>query len=177
MRSETNLRSLLQFMEGAGFYAQGEGSIYFVGGASLLLLDVRDQTLDIDLRMDPEPPGIFEAISTLKESLGINIELASPDQFLPELPGWKDRSEFINRSRTLSFFHYDFYSQVLSKLLRAHSKDLDDVAALLRLGKVNKAKLWELFVSIEPNLIRFPAITPSAFRSRVVAFVEEAPES
>ena len=35
-------------------------------------------------------PGIFQAIAKLKRELNINIELASPQDFLPLLPGWRD---------------------------------------------------------------------------------------
>jgi hypothetical protein len=31
--------------------------------------------VDIDIRLDPEPPGIFQAIAKLKQELDINIDL------------------------------------------------------------------------------------------------------
>ena len=30
-----------------------------------------------------------------KDTLDVNVELAAPDQFIPALPGWRERSEFI----------------------------------------------------------------------------------
>jgi hypothetical protein len=66
-------------------------------------------TIDIDLKPDPEPPGFFEALPHLKEELDINIELACPDQFIPALPGWRERSLFVRREGPLEFFHYDPY--------------------------------------------------------------------
>jgi hypothetical protein len=89
--------------------------------------------------MDPEPPGIFEAIAQLKIKLDLNIELASPDQFLPPLPDWPARSSFIARHGEVEFFHYDFRAQALSKLARGFERDLSDVASMLERGLVSKA--------------------------------------
>jgi len=40
-------------------------------------------------------------ISELKEELALNVELASPLDFLPELPGWQERSRFRFREGNL----------------------------------------------------------------------------
>ncbi|MES1147367.1 MAG: hypothetical protein ABUL49_01315, partial [bacterium] len=81
MRYPLDKAKLFRFMEEIGRRATSPGRIYLVGGATALLLDVRSQTIDIDIKLDPEPGGVFEAISTLKEALSVNVELASPDQF------------------------------------------------------------------------------------------------
>ena len=39
--------------------------------------------MDMDIKADPEPAGFYETLPKLKESLQINIELASPDLFVP----------------------------------------------------------------------------------------------
>jgi hypothetical protein len=46
----------------------------------------RDSTIDVDLSFDPEPDGVFDAIPALKRELSINVELASPLDFIPEVP-------------------------------------------------------------------------------------------
>lgn len=137
-----------------------------------LLAFIREQTIDIDLKLDSEPKAISEAIAVLKERLSINVELASPDQFLPPLPGWRDRSEFITRSAPVDFFHYDLYSQVLSKVLRGHQKDISDARAFVNLGKVDLSRLASLFQEIESELIRYPAIDAASYRKRVEDFIE-----
>ena len=63
--------------------AKSPGKVYFTGGATALLLGFREQTIDIDLKLDPEPKGAFEAIAVLKDQLNLNVELASPDDFIP----------------------------------------------------------------------------------------------
>jgi len=66
------------FMRALGNEARGEGRVYFTGGASAVLIGWRASTIDIDLKLDPEPPGAFEAIATLKDRLSVNVELAAP---------------------------------------------------------------------------------------------------
>jgi hypothetical protein len=85
MRSNIDPQKIKQLMQALGREAQGSGCIYFTGGASALLIGWRSATVDIDIRLDPEPPGIFQAIAKLKQELNINIELASPQDFLPPL--------------------------------------------------------------------------------------------
>lgn len=134
-------------------------------------------TIDIDLKADPEPSGFFEAIASLKDELSVNVELAAPDQFIPPLPGWRERSLFIVRHGELDFFHYDPYSQALSKLERGHSRDLADVTAMLRLGLIHNDKLEDLFGQIQQDMIRYPAVDPGSFRDAVMSFIHTHPNA
>ncbi len=152
---------------------RGPGRIYFAGGATALMHDWRLSTIDIDLKPDPEPHGLFEAIAVLKDELDVNVELASPDLFIPALPGWRERSLFIAREGPVEFFHYDPYGQTLSKLQRRHDRDVRDARSFLVSGLIEKERLSELFTMIKPELIRFPAINPAAFERTVLAFCTE----
>ena len=174
MRSATDKAKLLEFIQQIGATAQGPGRVYLVGGSTALLLGIRDQTIDIDIKLDPEPKAIFESIAILKERLQTNVELASPDQFLPTLPGWQSRSEFIAKSGPVEFYHYDFYAQTLAKILRGHTTDLADARALVQLGKVVPSRLNDLFQKIKPDLIRYPGINALEFEARVGRFIQEA---
>ncbi len=97
--------------------ARGPGKVYFTGGATALLLGFREQTIDIDLKLDPEPAGAFEAIARLKNQLDVNVELASPDDFIPTVPDWRSRSPRIASFGQVEFFHYDLALQALAKQL------------------------------------------------------------
>ena len=97
MRHETNRERVEKLMVELGRVAREPGRIYFTGGVSAVLIGWREMTMDVDLKPDPEPEGIFEALPRLKDELEINIELASPDDFIPALEGWRDRSVFIAR--------------------------------------------------------------------------------
>jgi len=93
------------------------------------------------------------------------VELASPADFIPALPGWEERSPFIAREGRLSFHHYDFYSQALAKIERGHARDKADVAEMLARGLVEPGRLRALFEAILPRLDRYPAIDPASFRN------------
>ena len=161
-------------MVGLAGRVSGSGRIYFAGGATALLYGWRTATIDIDLKADPEPAGLFEAIALLKDELDVNVELASPDDFIPPLPGWRDRSLFITRHGAIDFFHYDPYAQALSKLQRRHDRDLCDVKFLLEYRLIRLEKLREMFTAIEPLLLRYPAIDPASFKRAVNVFCDEA---
>jgi len=159
-------------MKVLGREAQGSGCIYFTGGASALLIGWRSSTVDVDIRLDPEPPGIFQAIAKLKQELNINIELASPQDFLPPLPGWRDRSVFIAKQGQISFYHYDFTAQALSKLSRGFDRDLKDAQAMYEQKLFSLKALRDCFEAIAPELIRFPSLNPEVLRNKVENFIE-----
>lgn len=170
MRSPVNATRLGEFMQEVAAHAREGGRIYLTGGASAVLQQWRESTVDIDLKIVPENDRILRALPELKEKLQINVELASPSDFVPELPGWADRSPFIAQHGPIAFHHYDFYSQALSKLERGHRKDLADVEAMVRTRLVKPAKLRELFEQVAAELYRYPAINADTLRSAVERF-------
>ncbi len=172
MRQESNAARIQQLMQRLGAAVKQQGCIYFTGGVSAVLHGWREMTVDVDVRADPEPADFFEALPALKEELQINIELASPADFIPTLPGWRERSIFIARHGSIDFYHYDFYSQALAKIERWHERDRRDVQQMLAAGLVEPEKLTALFQAIQPSLIRFPAIDPLAFAERVSSVIE-----
>jgi hypothetical protein len=167
MRELTNKEKILEFMRSFGRKARAESHVYFTGGTTAVLMGWRESTIDIDLRFDPELDELFRAIPLLKEQLQINVELAAPSDFIPQLPGWRDRSLYIGREGKVSFFHYDLYSQALAKIERSHDQDLRDVVAMFRDNLVDRQKLLELFHKIESDLYKYPAIDPSTFAEAV----------
>ncbi|HEY8131608.1 MAG TPA: DUF6036 family nucleotidyltransferase [Thermoanaerobaculia bacterium] len=154
-------------MKAIASHAREAGRVYLTGGASAVLRGWRASTLDIDLKIVPENDRILRALPDVKENMHINVELASPSDFVPELPGWQDRSPFIAREGTLSFHHYDFYSQALSKLERGHRKDLADVDSMVRDGLVDPKTLAGLFELVAGELYRYPALDPRTLRAAV----------
>jgi hypothetical protein len=152
-------------------HAATESHVYFTGGVSAVLMKWRAATIDIDIKMVPEQDDLFRALPGLKESLEINIELAAPDQFIPPVPGWEERSPVISRQGRLTFHHYDFYSQALAKIERGHSRDVADVTAMLDLGLIDPRRTLDYFGQIEPGLYRYPAIDPPSFRRAVEAMM------
>ena len=170
MRLESNKLKVQSFMVSLGGLVRGSGAIYLAGGATAVLHDWRSMTIDIDIKPDPEPLGLFEALAILKDELDINVELASPDQFIPAIPGWRERSLFIARHGPVSFYHYDPFGQALSKLQRRHERDVCDARSMLLSGLIQLDRLWAMFQQIEPQLIRYPGIDPASFRDAVKEF-------
>ena len=160
-------------MSALGRASRGAGRIYLTGGTSAVLEGWRESTVDADLKLDPEPAGVFDAIRRIKDELDVNIELASPDDFIPALPGWRDRSRFIERHGEVDFFHYDFRAQALAKIERGHERDLDDVREMLRRGLVDAVELRAAFAAIEADLPRYPAIDVDVFREKLDALLLE----
>jgi len=169
MRVLADAELIRRFMRAAGAAAGREGVCYLAGGATAVLIGWRGTTIDVDISLEPEQDELLRALPEIKSELRINVELASPRDFIPLPPQWEGRSISIGREGKISFAHLDPYSQALSKLERGHARDLEDVAAMLRLGFVEPKRLVELFAEIESELYRFPAIDPRRFRAAVEA--------
>jgi hypothetical protein len=168
MRRLADLERIRAFMDAVGRAAKDEIRVYFTGGATAVLSGWRLSTIDVDILMVPEDDRVFRVLPELKESLELNIELASPADFIPEVPGWQDRSPAIERRGKVSFHHYDLYAQALAKIERGHAQDEADVQEMIGRGAVDRERLMQHFEKIEPQLYRFPAIDPASFRRAVL---------
>jgi len=167
MRELATGTRIREFMRQLGASATVETRVFLTGGATAVLLGWRETTIDVDLKIIPESDEVFRALPNLKENLHLNVKLASPDLFIPALPGWESRSIFIAREGHIDWYHYDPYSQALAKIERGHERDITDVQDLLRQGLVEPEMLRGLFREITAALIRYPSIDPTAFARKV----------
>jgi hypothetical protein len=167
MRRLAQREDIDRFITALGRSARNQTRLYFTGGATAVLLGWRASTIDVDIHMVPDDDRLLRALPELKENLELNVELACPAHFIPELPGWQERSLFIAQEGKLSVFHYDLYAQALAKIERGHALDVTDVQQMFRRNFVEPERLKQLFEAIVPNLYRYPAIDPSAFRCAV----------
>lgn len=140
MTRKVTKERLEQFMREWGAAARSPDKAHFTEGAAALLLGFREQSVDVDVRLAPEPKGAFEAIAVLKDKLDLNVELASPDDFIPPSANWRERSRPIATHGLVEFLHFDFALQALAKLERGHRRDVEDVAGFLRGGFVTAAE-------------------------------------
>lgn len=167
MRHPADLTRIERFMRALGESGRENARVYLTGGATAVLHGWRGSTIDIDMKIVPDRDDLLRAIPLLKERLQLNVELASPLDFIPVRPNWEDRSPFIKRAGTVDFHHFDLCAQALSKIERGHIQDQDDVAELLRRELVTRFELLAYFDAIEPLLYRYPALDPASFRRRV----------
>jgi hypothetical protein len=165
MRAVADLERIRRFMRRLGAEARRPARVYFTGGATAVLLGWRPSTIDVDLRLVPEHDELLRALPALKEDLRLNIELASPADFIPVADGWEDRSPFIEQDGPLAFHHFDLCAQALAKIERGHQQDMTDVRTMLERGLVTPADLRDTFARIEPFLYRYPAVDPRTFRA------------
>ena len=87
----------------------------------------------------------------MKDELGINVEEASPNDFIPLPTGYRERSRFIGRYGQVDVFHFDLYSTALSKIERGTAEDFSDVLALLHHGQIEMSALESYFIEILPR--------------------------
>jgi hypothetical protein len=147
--------------------ARADTTLYLTGGATAVIEGWRSSTVDVDLRLEPDSDDLLRRIATVKNDLDINIELVSPPDFIPELPGWRERSPFVFREGLVTVRHFDPYSQALAKVERGFEQDLADVQAMVTGGLIDPQRALELFTEVEPLLFRYPAIDPEALRAKV----------
>lgn len=167
MRERADSERIRAFLHELGRRGRVAGRVYLTGGATAVLEGWRDSTIDVDLRFEPDNDALLQTLPELKELLDLNVELASPPDFIPELPGWRDRSPFVVREGSLDVHHFDLYSQALSKVERGFEQDLDDVRAMIESGLVDARLALELFARITADLYRYPAIDANAFEAKV----------
>jgi len=177
MRRVAQREDIDRFMTALARRGTNPARLYFTGGATAVLLGWRASTIDVDIHIVPEDDRLLRALPELKEDLAMNVELACPAHFIPELPGWQERSLFIAQEGKLSFYHYDLYAQALAKIERGHALDVSDVEQMFRRAFIEPMRLKNLFEAIVPQLYRYPAIDPPAYRRAVEKMIEDVGKS
>jgi len=153
MREQVDRQRIELFLQGLGRLFSRPGRVYLVGGTTLVYEGLREQTLDIDITFDiadEDHSRFVTAVRELKESLSLNIEEASPAEFIPLPVGYKERSEFVGRYGQLDVFHFDLYSTALSKIERGTQNDFEDILSLLKSGRLKIEQLTSYFEEILP---------------------------
>ena len=103
-------------------------------------LGLRVATLDIDYLADADDPAALaeleQAIRALKNELDLNVEPASPADFLPIPPSALQWSRYVASHGAVSVYYYDLASQVIAKAARGLEQDLADAESLILQGHV-----------------------------------------
>ena len=156
MRQRVGRQQIEQFLIQVG-RTRLPGRLYLTGGAALVHRGIRPgQTLDIDIQVTIDPANLTAQIAQLKQRLNINIEFASPGDFIPLPTQWEARSQFIKRYDQVDVFYFDWYSIALSKMQRANQQDVVDVQLLVRQGFVDVTELDLLCQDVLNKIGRSP---------------------
>lgn len=174
MRERASRERVIAFMRRLGSVPGAKGRVYITGGASAVLDGWRETTVDVDVELEGDAERLLRALPEIKEELQLNVELAAPHHFVPELPRWRERSRHIATEGELAFYHYDPYAQAIAKIERGHAQDVKDVAMMFERKLVSPDELLRLFAAIEPDLYRYPAIDPKSLRRKVEAAIAKA---
>lgn len=144
--------------------------VFLLGGGTAVLEGWRDSTVDVDLHADDL--AVFGNIQRVKERVGANVEFVRPEDFVPPLEGSEDRHVFIETIQAVSFYHYDPYAQLLSKVVRGFARDMQDAENLVGSGMVDAERFRALVGGIpESAYASYPALSPEAVRAAVDDFL------
>ena len=165
MRRLATARRIRAFLAALGREATQPATVYLNGGATAVLHGWRESTIDVDLKLVPDHDELLRAIAHLKDDLEINVELASPDLFIPVGRGWEGASPYDSTEGPLTIRHFDLVAQALAKISRGHERDISDVDAMFERGLVDPEAVRRRFDEIEAELYRFPALDASSFRA------------
>src|SRR4051812_19784399 len=105
--------------------------LYLVGGAVLIDLGLRPTTVDIGYVARSERPQALQQferlLPRLKDRLNVNVEPASPADFMPVSEGVLDRSRYMRNHGSMAVYHYHYPTLALAKVARLAERDLVDV--------------------------------------------------
>jgi len=162
--------ALESFLQRLGQCLRYSATLYLVGGTSLLLAAGKMSTFDIDIQFstaNEHHADFIRCLRTISREMGIPVELASPEQFIPLPAGFQDRRQFVGRYGSLDVFHFDFYSIALAKVHRGNEKDFDDVLRMVQTGLISVTALESYLEQILPEYEFYqPSADPATFRRK-----------
>jgi Nucleotidyltransferase of unknown function (DUF6036) len=172
MRNRLTRDSLGLLMRELARFARPSRSyrVYLVGGGTAVLEGWRESSIDADLYAKQD--DIFRDVQGIKERLKLNIEFARPEDFVPPLEGTENRHVFIEAVGRVSFYHYDPYAQLLSKVVRGFARDLADARAFVASGMVDPERFRRLIDGIPESVYaNYPSLSQAGVRVAVDDFL------
>ena len=159
-----------KFLNALGKTYRKAGRLYLAGGAALVHMGLRSgSTLDIDVVIEASNEDeMITAIRRLVEQMQINIEFASPADFIPIPSQWAAHAKYIGRYGKIDAFYFDLYSLALSKISRSSDRDLVDVKLLVQQKLIMLDELDAAYQEVLPRMGKRPYINldPQKFAKR-----------
>ena len=174
MRKELTRERLLLLMKELARTAPKRGThrVYLMGGGTAVYLGWRRSSIDVDLFSERD--AVFRAVQEIKERLNVNIEFARPEDFVPPLKGTAGRHVHIDTVGSITFYHYDPYAQLLSKVVRGFQRDLEDARQFVRTGMVDPGRFRSLVAAISDSAYaRYPSLSRDGVEESVQSFLSE----
>jgi len=158
-RRQSDAALVRRFMAVVGSRVPVEATVYLTGEATAVLHGWRPTTDDVDIKVvADDEDSVLRALRPLADEIAMNLEFASPDQFIPVKHGWEDRSPFIERRGRVTFRHFEYPAQALAKVHRLVAHDREDVLAMVERGLVDAAVVWAYYHAIQADLFRYPGV-------------------
>lgn len=177
MRQRVTRAEIEQFLKDIGKNVHQPGRMYLAGGAALVHMGVRSgTTLDIDVAIEAaDEDELITAIRRIVQQRQINVEFASPGDFIPLPSQWEVQAKYVGRYGSVDVFYFDFYSLALSKISRGSDRDLIDVKLLLQHKLITLDELDAAFQEILPRMGKRPYINldPQKFAIRYAQVRQE----
>lgn len=182
-RPDVAREEIERFLRELGQAIHEPGRVYLTGGAALVHAGIRGlgaTTVDIDLALAvPDEHAMQMAIRRLITTLGVNVELAGPGDFIPLPSGWETASHYVGHYGALEVFYLDFTTLALAKIARSTSRDLADLELLAAQGRIERSQLETAYAEIRPQLGfgRFFHLDPEQFDRKLHAVTQRLWES
>ena len=173
MRPNVDKSQIENFLKNLGRAFRKQGRLYLVGGAALIHLGVRrgsTQDIDIEIRSANEDE-MSESIRRLKDTMKVNVEFASPSDFIPIPSQWETNAKYVGRYGSIDVFYFDFYSIALSKIERGSTNDVNDVKLLIQHGIITLQELDNAYNEVFPRVGKRPynRLDPQKFAEHYTA--------
>jgi hypothetical protein len=178
-REDATRERIDAFLHELGRRFTGRGALYLAGGSMLVYAGFRPRTIDVDYRVEltaGDDTQFIQALRAAQRLVNLNIEPASPADFIPLPSGWRERSRFLTQERGLAIYAFDLLSTALSKIERGQERDIEDVLALCHTGAIGVKQILQAFDEIAPRIETeaLPRITEQDFRRKIEAFMVRA---
>jgi hypothetical protein len=136
-------------------------------------LGLRSATLDVDYVAASENPRALQEferlLPRLKDEIDVNVEPASPGDFMPVPRGVLERSRYVRNYGSVAVYHYHYPTLILAKAARGAERDLADIELLLRAGIVHWAAVEETWADIRTRDTGWLRHTPAQVEQRLNA--------
>lgn len=170
MRQNVTRADIEKFLKSLGKSFHKSGRLYLAGGAALVHMGIRaGATMDIDVAIEAsDEDEMVTAIRRIVEQMQINVEFASPGDFIPLPTQWMAQAHYVGRYGEVDVFYFDFYSLALSKISRGNDRDLIDVKLLLQQKVITWEELDATYREVLPRMGKRPYINlnPQRFAER-----------